>query len=149
MVDRYQGRWLRTLAYCIVIPESLVEDIMKLVHCNVMSCHPGVANSLHKCREYFYWSCMHKIFSMFIAACATCNATKQPRAYLKAPLKHIIFHHLRDCIVIDHIVPSAEKLVAPGFRYISTITVAWSNYLVTVPVKTHTAKENVRAIFRH
>ena len=74
---------------------------------------------------------------------------KQPRAYLKAPLKHVFFHHFNDCIVVDHIVPHSEKRTPRGYRYMLTITDSWSNYVVAVPVRSQTAKENISAIMNN
>ncbi|KAL5265293.1 hypothetical protein ACHWQZ_G006134 [Mnemiopsis leidyi] len=133
----------------IVVPESCEEEIMKLFHDNITNCHPGINTCVTKCREYFYWPKMEEDFRMYIKACVRCGEMKQPRAYLKAPLKHLFFHHFNDAIVVDHIVPSANQRTPRGFRYILTITDAWSNYLVTVPVRSQTAKENIAAIMKY
>ena len=92
---------------------------------------------------------MEDEFRMYVKACTKCNAMKQPRAYLKAPMKRVFFHHFNDCIVVDHIVPAAERRPPRGFRYILTITDAWSNFVVAVPVRTQTAKENIAAIMNN
>ncbi|KAL5268729.1 hypothetical protein ACHWQZ_G002541 [Mnemiopsis leidyi] len=133
----------------IVVPESCEEEIMKLFHDNITNCHPGINTCVTKCREYFYWPKMEEDFRMYIKACVRCGEMKQPRAYLKAPLKHLFFHHFNDAIVVDHIVPSANQRTPRGFRYILTITDAWSNYLVAVPVRSQTAKENIAAIMKY
>ncbi|KAL5251616.1 hypothetical protein ACHWQZ_G017106 [Mnemiopsis leidyi] len=133
----------------IVVPESCEEEIMKLFHDNITNCHPGINTCVTKCREYFYWPKMEEDFRMYIKACVRCGEMKQPRAYLKAPLKHLFFHHFNDAIVVDHIVPSANQRTPRGFRNILTITDAWSNYLVAVPVRSQTAKENIAAIMKY
>ena len=135
----------------IVVPESCEEEIMKLFHDNITmtNCHPGINTCVEKCREYFYWPKMEQDFKMYIKACIRCGEMKQPKAYLKAPLKHLFFHHFNDAIVIDHIVPTANQRTPRGYRYILTISDAWSNYLVAVPVRSQTAKENVAAIMKN
>ena len=133
----------------IVIPDSCEEEIMKLFHDNITNCHPGINTCVEKCREYFYWPKMEQDFKMYIKACIRCGEMKQPKAYLKAPLKHLFFHHFNDAIVIDHIVPTANQRTPRGYRYILTISDAWSNYLVAVPVRSQTAKENVAAIMKN
>ena len=132
----------------IVIPEKLIEPIMKLHHSDLRSCHPGVDLSVDLCRRKFYWPKMKEDFQEYIAACEKCSEIKQPRRYLRAPLKHMLFHNFNDCIVVDHIVPETEGRTPRGYRYILTITDAWSNYLVAIPVKTQTAKENIEHIVR-
>ncbi|KAL5250482.1 hypothetical protein ACHWQZ_G016276 [Mnemiopsis leidyi] len=133
----------------IVVPESCEEEIMRLFHDNITNCHPGIKSCVTKCRDYFYWPKMEKDFEMYIKACVRCGEMKQPRAYLKAPLKHLFFHHFNDAIMVDHIVPSANQRTPRGYRYILTITDAWSNYLVAVPVRSQTAKENITAIMKY
>ena len=133
----------------IVVPESLTEQVMEIFHKNIMSCHPGVDRTLHQCRHFFYWPKMKLDFTEYIAACTTCQETKQSHHFLRAPLKQLIFHHFNDCITVDHIVPEQEGRTPRGFRYILSITDCFSNYLVAVPVKSQTSKENIKAIFRN
>ena len=44
---------------------------------------------------------------------------------------------------------TADKRTSRGYRYILTISDAWSNYLVAVPVRSQTAKENIAAIMKN
>ena len=66
----------------------------------------------------------------------------------RAPLQHLLFHSFNEAIIVDHIVVEAGGRTPRGYRYILTITDAWSNYLVAIPVKTQTAKENIEQIVR-
>ena len=134
----------------IVVPESCEEEVMELFHDNVTSCHPGVKISVAQCRQYFYWPKMEQEFKLYIIqACFRCNETKQPTHYLKAPLQHLFFHCFNDALIVDHIVPEVEGRTPRGFRYILTMTDAWSNYLVAAAVKTQTGKENIGAIMKY
>lgn len=133
----------------IVVPESCEIEVMKLFHDNVVNCHPGVKISVTRCRQFFYWPKMEQEFKIYIQACERCTETKQPHHYLKAPLKHLFFHCFNDALIIDHIVPEMEGRTPRGFRYILTMTDAWSNYLVAVPVKSQTAVENIKAMMKH
>lgn len=132
----------------IIIPESMVETIMSLHHSSIFSTHPGVANCVNNCLRTTYWPGMKKDIKMYIEACENCGQNKHPQAYLKSGLKHIIFHKFNDAIVIDHIVPSSQLTTPRGFRYILTITDHWSGLLVAIPVKSQTAEENIKSIFR-
>ena len=92
---------------------------------------------------------MSEDFKLFIAACITCGRAKQPSAYLKAPLKHLMFHSFNDALCIDHIVPSATASTPRGNRNILTLTDMWSGYTMAIPTKTQTADENIRAIMHN
>jgi len=133
----------------IVVPETCTEEVMNLFHDNISHCHPGAAISTERCRQHFYWPRMADEFLLYVKACTRCNESKQPRAYLKGPLKHLFFHHFNDAICVDHIVPDSKNKTPRGFRYILTITDCWSNYLVAVPVRTQTAKESISAIMKN
>ena len=139
---------LETERELIVVPDSLIESIMKLHHSDLTTCHPGVDISVNLCRRKFYWPKMTEDFKEYIAVCETCSAIKQPQRYLRAPLQHLLFHSFNEAIIVDHIVVEAGGRTPRGYRYILTITDAWSNYLVAIPVKTQTAKENIEQIVR-
>ena len=129
----------------VVIPEKLQEHIMTSIHCSEIGGHPGVASSITVCLRYYYWTDMRTDMKLFVEACTTCGRFKQPQAYLKAPLKHLLFHKFNDCIVIDHITPSTSRNPR-GYRTILTITDMWSNYLVAVPCRGETAEETISVL---
>ena len=96
-------RWIKKNSeeerYLTVIPEECEEEIMRLFHEKIL-CHHGAGACVARCREFFYWPKMEAEFSLFIKACVKCGEIKPPRAYLKAPLKHIMFHAFNDAIIL-------------------------------------------------
>ena len=151
--DLLKRKWVRKKEddslQLIVVPETCWESVISKLHDSDESCHAGIEICLARCRQLFYWPGMQEEFTMYINGCIRCGEIKQPRRFLKAPLQHLYFHNMNDAVTVDHIVPSAEQRTPRGFRYILTITDAWSNYLVAIPVRTQTAKENVAAIMKH
>ena len=135
--------------YLIIVPQSLQHNTMLLYHSTLMSAHPGVDKSINLCRRQYYWPKMKDDFSLFIGACQTCGRCKQPQAYLRGPLKHIMAHAFNDIIIIDHIVPSATKTTGRGMRYILTITDVWSGYVVAVATSQQTGVANYKAIMKN
>ena len=133
----------------VVIPEELKEEAMRLSHSTVLTSHPGAENSRLACLNNYYWYKMKDDFELFVAACTTCGKTKQPRAYLRAPLKHIILHQFNDAICIDHIVPSKQGRTKRGHRYILSITDMFSGYVIAIPTKTQTAEETINVILHN
>ena len=132
--------------YVTVIPNSLVEKIMSIFH--VTNYHSGVANTFDQCAKHFYFYKMKKEIQLFVQACLTCQRTKPPNKYLRAPLKPQIYDHFNACIQIDHLEPSKKK-TPRGHVALLTIVDMWSSYLVCVPVKSTTAEETVRVILTH
>ena len=143
---KWYERATETERLLIVIPNELREEAMKECHVSKLAAHPGVDNSCDLCRRSYYWPKMRDDFELFIAACIVCGSVKQPQAYLRAPLKHLIFHQFNDCVVIDHIVPKQEGRTVRGNRYILTITDMWSGFCLAFPCRTQDAKETVDLI---
>ena len=131
----------------IVIPDSCLIYVFKLFHDDISLCHPGAYLSAEKCLQHFYYPNLRE--EMSVKSCIKCSLTKQPKAYGKAPLKQITFHRFNDCIVVDHIVPSAVNKTPRGNRYILTISDGYSNLLTAIAVRTQTSAENIKALRQH
>ena len=133
----------------VVVPYKLQEKVLAYYHCGILSLHTGVEACWNSCVRKFYWPGMKNDFKLYIKACVKCQKTKQPRAYLKAPLQPMLYSNVGDCLAVDHIVPTKEAVTGKGNRYILTMVDAMSNYLIAVPVKSQTAEETVRCIIQH
>lgn len=92
---------------------------------------------------------MKEEIDLFVKSCVKCGRVKQPSAYLKAPLKHVIAHEMNSVLVIDHIVPELEGMTARRNRYILTMTDLFTGYIVAVPCKTRESEETIRIIMHH
>ena len=134
-----EERWLT------VVPPQLREQVMWRTHC-VISGHGGTKPTLECARRAYYWYKMEEDISLFVQACPVCTENKQPRAYGRAAMKAEIYHQFNDAIVLDHIVPKASSHTRRGHSAILTITDAYSNFLMALPVKTQTAEENKNTI---
>ena len=97
---------------------------------------------------HLYWPAMTKEVELFVNTCGIC---KQPRAYLKAPHKHVIAHNFNDVRVIVHIEPEKAqgRRTPSGNKYILSITDLWSGYVIAVPTKTQKAEETIKLIMHH
>ena len=131
-----------------MIPCTLVERILYTYHDTIANCHGGVDATLEKCRRKFYFYKMKNEFKLYIAACLTCNRNKQPTAFLKAPLKPIVYSEFGQAIAIDHLEPS-KKATARGVVAMLTIVDMYSNYLVCVPVKSLNTDISIKVVLEH
>ena len=132
-----------------IIPDAIREQTMMLAHSTLLTMHPGAEESIRQCQLYFYWPKMREDFELFVAACVTCGRCKQPAAYLKAPLKHVVVHEFNDAISIDHIVPERDIATPRSHRYILTITDVFTGYLVAVPARSRKSEETIRLILHN
>ena len=129
----------------VVVPYSLTERLLYSYHDSLQNAHSGVEISVATCQERYYYYKMKKDFKLYIAACLTCNRNKQPKAYLRAKLKSVVYHNFNDAICIDHLEPS--KTATPrGNTALLTIVDCATNYTVCVPVKSQSAPETVKKL---
>ena len=132
----------------IVVPYTLIQRVLYTYHNTIANCHSGVENSYQQCKKKFYFYNMRKEFDLWIAACITCNKTKQPRYFLKARLKNIIYSHFGQAIQLDHLEPS--KTPTPrGNVALLTITDMFTSYLVAIPVKSMSTEVTIRKVIKH
>ena len=147
-VDRTSNE-LTTEALLIAVPEAMRLQTMMLSHSSLLNMHPGVEESMRKCRQHFYWPKMEDDLKIYIGSCTVCAQNKQTTAYLKAPLKHIVVHSFNDAISIDHIVPSREAKTPRRNRYILSITDVFTGFVTAVPVKSQESKATIEALIQH
>ena len=133
----------------IVVPQSLIERVIKLYHGGIQSCHTGISTSIDLCRHKFWFYNQKQEFEYYINSCPKCHEFKQPRKFIKAPLRPVIFREFNQGVAIDHIVVSQDQATARGNRYILTITCLFTGYLVACPVKTQTTEETIRMFLKH
>ena len=132
----------------IVVPESLTEKIMEIFQKSIMSSHPGVERSLHQRRHFSTGQkCSWTSLSTSLHVQHAMRLSKLITSYMLLS-SNSFSTTSTTTIVVDHIVPEQEGRTPCGFRCILTITDSFSNYLVAVPVKTRTSKDNLKAIFR-
>ena len=133
----------------VIVPESLRDNVLQLHHTSLITCHPGIEETYRQIIRQYYWAQMKDEIELFVKSCVTCGKVKQPTAYLKAPLKHVIAHELNDVLIIDHVVPEKEGRTPRNNRYILTMTDCFTGFIVAVPCKTRESEETIRLILHN
>ena len=133
----------------VIVPESLRNNVLQLHHTSLVTCHPGIEETYRQILRQYYWAQMKNEIELFVKSCVTCGKVKQPTAYLKAPLKHVIAHELNDVLIIDHVVPEKEGRTPRNHRYILTMTDCFTGFIVAVPCQTRESEETIRLILHN
>ncbi len=60
----------------VVIPSSLIETVLKLLHDTPSAGHPGRDKTLSMARAKYYWPTMRLEIEWYIARCLSCAETK-------------------------------------------------------------------------
>ena len=73
-VDNYSSN------YFLIIPNSLIEDVLKFYHNNHLVIHLAQKKLLNIIRARFYWNGLHRDVLAWVAACKDCfiHKTNQP-----------------------------------------------------------------------
>ncbi|XP_073019405.1 uncharacterized protein [Primulina eburnea] len=58
---------------------NLKEAILREAHCSRHSIHPGIRKMYHTLRAHYWWECMKKDISHFVAKCLMCQQVKVER----------------------------------------------------------------------
>lgn len=62
----------------LVVPRSLRSAVLSFVHDDVTSGHMGLARTLHRAQQRFYWPNMRKTIERYVATCTQCQRYKNP-----------------------------------------------------------------------
>ena len=131
-------RWIEPISTdnrdLIIVPCTLIERVMYSYHNTMEACHAGVDACTNKCMRDFYFYKMKKEFGLYISSCVLCAKTRQPTAYLRAPMKNVVCTSFNSCISVDHLEPT--KFRTPrGNTALLTICDVFTGYIVCVGVR--------------
>ena len=130
----------------IVIPRSMVKDILKLVHdelCN--GAHFGVFKTLHNVTLRFYWKTLQKDVKDYVQSCPKCQAanyrTHSPYGEI---IPNSIPHQPYERVTMDFIGPLPPS---SGHSAIFVILCALTKHLTLIPTTTRLSEEQTAHLF--
>jgi len=143
IIDGILYKWLENKEEklpVIVVPYILRERIIRECHEDeLIGGHLGIMKTLEKIRKRFWWKRIIPDTKNFVTACIKCQQRKSiPKIVHKEPIYPIEiptepFHRIH----MDILGPLPET--AEGFKYILSITDAFSKWLIAVPMINQTA----------
>lgn len=63
-------------SYQLVVPTSLVKEIIRLAHDSPLGGHSGINNTIDRIREFFFFPRMGKIITDYVQSCHQCQTRK-------------------------------------------------------------------------
>uniref|UniRef100_A0A6G5A9V3 RNA-directed DNA polymerase n=1 Tax=Rhipicephalus microplus TaxID=6941 RepID=A0A6G5A9V3_RHIMP len=126
--------------FLLVVPESLRTIIMSVMHDDPTSGHLGLARTLHRTKERFYWPGMQKSVESYVASCMQCQRHKRPSTgpaglLQPMPTPGAPFEQVR----IDFLGPFPKS--AKGNRWVIVCVDYHTRYYETAAVPSATASE--------
>ena len=68
----------------IVVPKTLQQEILKLIHCDkLFSTHTGATKCFEAPRQKYYWKNMFSDLTEFFSICDECQRKKSPVGHLR------------------------------------------------------------------
>ncbi|UYV66204.1 hypothetical protein LAZ67_4000722 [Cordylochernes scorpioides] len=131
--------------WLVVAPKQSVSEIMKTAHDIPEAGHMGVAKTVHRIKQRFYWKGLEEDVRKYVRSCKVCQAFKPQRFKPAAPLEPLPpATDIWERVGIDHQGPFKKSV--EGFEHILTIVDHFSKYALAIPVKDTKAETTCNAL---
>ena len=137
--------------YALVIPPSLVSEILKGVHDSPFCGHLGVTRTETRIRQRLYWPGIRNSVVNYIKHCPVCQKRKSPTTLSKAPLQTIDVGQPFSFWALDFMGPIVET--SRGNKYILVVIdhfTKWCEAFPTMDQKASTVAQTlISKVFSH
>ena len=135
--------------YLLVVPKFLRRFILSQLHDGVTGAHLGIAKTLFKIRERFYWYGLKSDVESWCARCEICGSRKGAYKSGKAPMKQYNVGLPMERIAIDFMGPFNRTIPQNGNapkRYLMVIGDYFTKWTEAIPLENLEAKTVARAL---
>jgi hypothetical protein len=116
---RYEQDDRSEIIWQIVVPRKLCKQVVQELHGGETSGHLGLAKTIYKVRQRFYWCGFQADVRSWCRACNICGARRTPSRKAKAALQQHIIGAPMERMALDLVGPLPES--TQGNRYILVI----------------------------
>ncbi|MEK7747619.1 MAG: DDE-type integrase/transposase/recombinase, partial [Nitrospirota bacterium] len=125
----------------IVVPASLVEEVIRLFHEGPGVAHPGSKKTRQKVSRSYYWPRMKRDIDLFVLVCEVCDKFRAINKIPHSRLNPIAVGNKFELVAMDVMGGKDTLLTTPsGNRCILTIVDLFTKYGVAVPMPDQTAE---------
>lgn len=89
----------------VIVPKKMVHYVMEQIHGGLTGGHYGVAKTLIKVKERFYWVGLSRDVKLWCMNCTVCGARKGPSTRSRGELKPILVGEPFQMIGVDILGP--------------------------------------------
>jgi len=129
----------------LLIPRSLVEDMLRAEHSSPLAAHPGGSRMYQTMRNHYYWPSLAADVFGWVAACPTCAKNRLMDTQSTAPMRLFPATELFAALAIDLLCPLPRT--PEGHEYILVICDSFTKVTRAVPLKDISALDVLSAIF--
>lgn len=124
------------------VPENLVSTVIAKYHDTETSSHGGIAKTLHRIRQFYYWPKMVSHVKNYINNCSICKETKATNYEMRPRMgSEVITYRPFQKIYIDFLgkYPRSKN----GHAYVFIVLDHFSKFVFIKPMREATAKKVV------
>jgi hypothetical protein len=134
----------RRLTLKLVVPQSLVADILHLNHDAPTAGHLGFSRTYARIRDRFIWPNMLRDVKGYVSSCHSCQRRKDPKGISPGVLQPIAAGDIFETIGIDFVGPM--RTTKRGNRYILVLTEYSTKWVEAFPTRDCDANTVARII---
>ena len=117
----------------LVLPQSLISNVMKNLHCSPSGGHMGVTRTVLRAKDRFFWPKMQETIQNFIRACPECSKSKPNTLQTRAPMQSISVSEPFVFWALDYMGPLRET--SKGNRHILVLMDHFTKWCEAFPTK--------------
>ena len=130
----------------LVLPKSLVPQLLAETHGNILTGHEGTTKTKERLLQSYFWPAMDKDILQLVAGCKTCQARRtddKPKPHLLQPLPQCTAMNQR--VHFDLFGPL--KVSQHGKKFVLCITDAFTKYAEMIAIDNKEAETVAKQIF--
>lgn len=123
---------------CLVVPRVLRNDLLKMMHDNVLAGHLGYKKTLFRLRQRYYWYHMKGDVYTYVLKCHMCAANRRPSRKAKAALGDLRVGAPMDRVGVDLLGPF--PVTPRGNKLIMVVQDYFTKWVEVFPISDGTAQ---------
>ena len=117
----------------LVLPQSLISNVIKNLHCSPSGGHMGVTRTVLRAKHRFFWPNMQETVQNFIQVCPECSKSKPNTLQNRAPMQPIPVGEPFVFWALDYMGPLKET--SKGNRHILVLMDHFTKWCEAFPTK--------------
>ena len=133
--------------YQIVLPKSLVENVLKELHDSPTSGHLGISKTTERVKQRFFWFGMTTDVEKWCKSCDVCDATRISNRKPKSKLKPYQVRAPLERVGIDVMGPLPVS--SGGNKYLLVVVDYFTKWVKAIPIENQEAETVAKAFITH